>query len=77
MSYRLLLCKDGYSLNKSWFNNSWFAMDDIRKAYEYDPHTLYEKIYNVKIVRGKRMKDPDYVEFPSEEEATMFVLKWS
>ena len=77
MSYMLKIADDAFGPNEPWFNNSWLAMDDARKIYKSDPHQLYEKIYNVKLHKGGLLKSAEYIEFPSEADAIIFLLKWS
>lgn len=76
MSYYLRVSDDAG--NSAWFNNSWLALDEIRSSFgKVSPHNVYEYQYNVKLHRGGILYTTEYVEFPSESEATMFVLRWS
>jgi hypothetical protein len=77
MSYRLKIADNAFSPSEPWFNKSWLAMDDARKIYKSSPHQLYEKIYNVKLHQGGTLKSAEYIEFPSEADAIMFLLRWS
>ena len=56
-----------------WFVNSFNALQHIHKNM-HDNWKVYEDHYNIKF----KFTDSDvFAVFPSEEEATMFMLRWS
>lgn len=58
--------------NSSWFDASYEAMPK-RSHLVKDHWDEYAAYYNVKI----HFREKVYVEFPTEAEATMFMLRWS
>lgn len=55
-----------------WFEKSWDALDRIGVS-----QSTYEKTYNVKLVFNEPGATISDVEFPSEADATMFILRWT
>lgn len=67
--------------NCSWFQKSYDEIEDaLRDVDEVDRD--YEEKFNVKLIYGKPKEDGAVkpivaVEFSSEEEATLFLLRWT
>lgn len=81
MNPRFKVARDK-NLSHDWFINSWNNMISDRTFDEHrwlDGTELYEHYYGVKldIVKHTFSETVISVEFPSEEEATMFMLRWS
>lgn len=78
MTYSLKL---EYKSNFEEFANTWFhkSMKPLmseRKYNHFELHKVWEKTYNARLIY-----DSDefvrYAEFPTEEDAIMFLLRWS
>ena len=65
-------CKDpvDFAEYQSWFRKS---MDAVNQRFNL--HRSYEAQYNVK-VHANSFSVVTQIEFPSEEEATLFMLRW-
>lgn len=62
---------------KWWDNaNQALSLKDALVTCPYNTNYAFEKKYNCKLVYGST-GFINYVVFPNEEEATMFVLRWS
>jgi hypothetical protein len=55
-----------------WFEKSWDALEWTGVSQE-----IYEKTYGVKLLFLNNSATISGVEFPSQAEATLFVLRWS
>lgn len=55
-----------------WFINSWDALERNGVSQK-----LYEKHHNVKLIYSSSGSTISVVEFPSEDDAIMFMLRWS
>ena len=78
MSYRLNIYNTNESYYDSWFINSWNALEDVRgKLTGLNSSHIYAKIYNVKVDGDIPFDMVESVEFESEDDAIMFMLKWS
>jgi len=58
-----------FSKVPDWYHNSWSALESPRSMERY------EQVYNVKIIT--RSKYITHVEFQSEADSVLFVLRWS
>ena len=93
MSYRFMFKEPFYSLSEesaeSWFVNSYDAVDDDEGTDLDIVDAKYQRVYNVKIITESKtithentnFEDKyDFVagvEFESEADAVMFILRWS
>lgn len=85
MSYKIMLkeCIDDDVVNDdnpSWITNSYKTIPNYLDGLVSVIDKAYEKKFNLKLIyRNLEDKDDSIigVEFPSEEEATMFMLRWS
>ena len=85
MSYRFVL--NNSLVNEIddliWFSNSYGSIPDWEYREVNDVDRDYEKIFNLKLIYdednevSKNIQPIVAVEFPSEEEAVMFMLKWA
>lgn len=76
MSYRL--DTGDFSKVKDWYVKSFKHLVDTHDIY-YSGAEEYEKHFGVKLIMERDVdgfKYAKYVEFRSEEEATMFLLRW-
>lgn len=93
MSYKFMFKEPFYSIGddsvETWFVKSYEAADTDEGDDIDEADAKFQRAYNVKlIIEPRYIKSPyqqiddryDFVtgvEFPSEAEATMFVLRWS
>lgn len=61
---------------QTWFKNSMADVMRITKNQGFDNYVFYEAQYNVKLHRNS-FQVIEQVEFPLEEEAVMFALRWT
>ena len=65
----------------SWFGNSYDTIEELDFTDVVDSDRAYEKKFGVKLIYGKS-DHPEVVppiaavEFPSKEDATLFLLRW-
>lgn len=63
----------------TWFTNSMIPIQETvneRGYARYRAFKLYELRYQIKLIFDE-YRFVRYAEFPSQEEATLFVMKWS
>lgn len=84
MSYHLPATKGGRSLyggeKYSWFANAINVLDETDGDRLLPIGTAFKKAYGYTVIMWSSSDGEftrRFVEFPSEEEAVMFVLKWS
>lgn len=53
----------------TWYRNSWSALEHFRSMHKY------EQVYNVKIITSDNYIS--HINFPSEADAMLFILRWS
>lgn len=69
--------KDIDADDTDWYNNSFDALLETSDQYNMIIDTLYEEIYNVKVIYNNFENQKMQIEFPSEEEAIAFIMRWS
>lgn len=63
-----------------WYKNSVsHLIEQVQDGYVTATglNQAYERYFNVKLLVGKHRIGVIGIEFPNEEEATLFVLRWS
>jgi len=61
---------------QTWFKKSMADVVRIISKNDLDPYKFYQAQYNVKL-HCNSFQVIEQVEFPSEKEATLFMLRWS
>jgi hypothetical protein len=83
MSYIFTLHNPIMNFNEpAWFNNSYGTINELDYADVDITDAEYEKRFNVKLIYGQpndgeTMRPIRAIEFPSEADALLFILKWS
>jgi hypothetical protein len=74
---------DEYSSMPSWLYNSYTTIENWDMADYKLVDTIYEQTFNVKIIyppadlEGNQDSTIVGIQFPTRDEATLFVLRWS
>jgi len=72
MMGKVVYVRDQSGAMRRWFSRAFSSVDPAPEIHEV--YNNFEKTYDVKLLRRGNIAVA--VEFPSEEDATMFMFRW-